>query len=97
MGIWEVRCLFGNEYALDSTIEILKKNGIENAVKLDRRYLSVRFERRDREREEMVKRIVETNHGFIESEAPLGEYDKELARIKMKKLRHAEKKKRSGH
>jgi hypothetical protein len=89
---WEIRCLFGNEYALDMAFVALKKNGIEDVLKLDRRYISIRFGKRDKEREELAKRIVEMNHGFVESEAPLGEYDRKVMEAKIKKLKREEKK-----
>ena len=58
MGTWEIRGLFGNEYAMEQAVEELKKHkGFELAV-LDRRNLSVRFAKRDREAEEMVKRAL---------------------------------------
>lgn len=97
MGIWEIIGLFGNEYALDNTIEDLRENGIDNVVKLDRRYISVRFEKRNKEMEEKAKRIIEINHGFIEAEAPLGEYDKQLRKAKMEKVKKEEKKRKIAH
>ena len=76
MGTWEIRGLFGNEYAMEQAIEELKKHkGFEWAV-LDRRNLSVRFARRDAEAEEVVRRTLEMYHGYAEHEGPLGEYDR---------------------
>ncbi len=76
--MWEIRGLFGNEYAMEQAVEELKKHqGYEWAV-LDRRNLSVRFAKRDPETEEIVKRTFEMYHGFAEHEGPLGEYDREL-------------------
>jgi hypothetical protein len=97
MGMWEIIGLFGNEYALDNTIEDLKENGIDNVVKLDRRYISVRFEKRNKEMEEKAKRIIEFNHGFIEAEAHLGEYDKQLRKAKIEKVKKEEKKRKISH
>ena len=96
--MWEIRGLFGNEYAMEQAIEELRKHqGFEWSV-LDRRNLSVRFPQRDPETEEVVKRTFEMYHGFAEHEGPLGEYDRTRREEKEKKLRkEEEKKKRSGH
>ncbi|MGP8125175.1 MAG: hypothetical protein ACLQEQ_04805 [Nitrososphaerales archaeon] len=89
---WEIRGLFGNEFAMEQAIEELKNHkGFEWAV-LDRRNLSVRFVKRDVESEEIVKRTFEIHHGFVESEAPLGDYDARKEAAKQKKLRKEEKK-----
>lgn len=93
--MWEIRGLFGNEYAMEQAVEELKKHGgLEWAV-LDRRNLSVRLAKRDAETEEMVKRIFEMHHGYPEHVGPLGEYDKLRKDEKEKKLKkEAEKQKR---
>lgn len=92
--LWEIRGLFGNEYAMEQAIEELKKhNGFEWVV-LDRRNLSVRIAERDEGIEGIVKRTFEIHHGFVESEAPLGEYDAKKEAAKRKKLGQ-EKKKRT--
>jgi hypothetical protein len=92
---WEVRGLFGNEYAMEQALEDLKKlEGLE-AVILDRRNLSVRMPTRDEESEAVVKRTIEIHHGYVESEAPLGRYDSKKQEAKLKKMRDAEKKR--GH
>lgn len=89
---WEIRGLFGNEFAMEQAVEELKKHkGFDCAV-LDRRNLSVRFLKRDAETEEIVKRMFETHHGFVESEAPLGDYDAKKEAVRQKKLRREEKK-----
>jgi hypothetical protein len=94
-GVWEIRGLFGNEYAMEQAIEELKKhNGFEYVV-LDRRNLSVRFARRDKETEEVVKRAFEIFHGFTEHEGPLGEYDK-ARHDEMEKKRRKEEKQRQA-
>ena len=94
---WEIRGLFGNEYALERAVDELKKQqGVEYAV-LDRRNLSVRLSKRDEKAEGIVKRTLEICHGFVESEAPLGEYDAKREAEKRKKLESEEKKKRAAH
>lgn len=90
--MWEIRGLFGNEYAMEQAIEELKKHqGYEWAV-LDRRNLSIRFVKRDAEAEELVKRTLEMYHGFTEHEGPLGEYDRQRREAQAKKLEKEEKK-----
>jgi hypothetical protein len=93
-GVWEIRGLFGNEYAMERAIEELKKHkGLEWVV-LDRRNLSVRFARRDSQTEDVVKRAFEIYHGFVEHEAPLGEYDKLRQKERERKERKDEEKKK---
>jgi hypothetical protein len=94
--MWEIRGLFGNEYAMEQAIEELKKHkGYQWAV-LDRRNLSIRFEKRNAETEDLVKRTLEMYHGFAEHEGPLGEYDRQRLAEKEKKLKKEEQKKRAG-
>ena len=95
-GVWEIRGLFGNEYAMEQAIEELKKHeGFEWAV-LDRRNLSVRFPKRDREGEEIVKRTLEMYHGYAEHEGPLGEYDRIRREEREKKMKKEEQKRRQS-
>ena len=92
--VWEIRGLFGNEYAMEQAIEELKKHqGFEYAV-LDRRNLSVRFPTRSEATEAMVKRTLEIYHGFVESEAPLGEFDQRKKAEREKKIKRDEEKRR---
>jgi len=92
--VWEIRGLFGNEYAMEQAIEELKKHeGFEWAV-LDRRNLSIRFPKRSPETEEVVRRTLEMYHGFTEHEGPLGEYDRIRKEEREKKLKKEEEKRR---
>lgn len=95
--MWEIRGLFGNEYAMEQAIEELKKHkGFEWEV-LDRRNLSVRFQKRDPDTEEIVKRAFEMYHGYAEHEGPLGEYESKRREEKEKKRnKEEEKAKREG-
>jgi hypothetical protein len=95
--MWEIRGLFGNEYAMEKAIEELKKHkGFEWTV-LDRRNLSVRFVKRDGEIEEVVKRTFEMYHGYAEHEGPLGEHDRLKREEREKKLKkEAEKIRKSA-
>jgi hypothetical protein len=92
MGVWEIRGLFGNEYALEQAVEELRKHDGYECVVLDRRNISIRFPKRDREVEEMVKRAFEIHHGFAEHEGPLGEYDRNKREEKEKKIKKDEDK-----
>jgi hypothetical protein len=92
---WEIRGLFGNEYALEKAVEELKKeNEGFDLVVLDRRNLSVRLNKRNEKLESIIRRTFEIQHGFVESEAPLGEYDEKKEAIKQKKLKEFEEKKK---
>jgi hypothetical protein len=92
--LWEIRGLFGNEYAMEQAIGELKKHkGFEWEV-LDRRNISVRFAKRDFATEEIVKRAFEMYHGFMEHEGPLGELDRQRRELKEKKLRKDEEKRK---
>ncbi len=97
--LWEIRGLFGNEYAMEQAVEELKKHKGFEWVVLDRRNLSVRLPARDEETEGIVKRTFEIHHGFVESEAPLGKYDsaKKAERLKKLKVDEAKTKKRAAH
>ena len=90
--MWVIRGLFGNEYAMEQAFEELKKHkGFEWEV-LDRRNVSVRFERRDHDTEEVVKRTFEMYHGYAEHEGPLGEYDRLRRQEREKKAKSEEEK-----
>ncbi len=93
-GVWEIRGLFGNEYAMEQAIEELKKHkGLEWTV-IDRRNLSVKFQRRDPQEEEVVRRTLEMYHGFTEHEGPLGEYDAQRREERDNKAKKEAEKKR---
>lgn len=95
---WEIRGLFGNEYALEQALEMLKGDKRLECAVIDRRNLSVRLSKRDAGAEGMVRRTLEIHHGFVESEAPLGEFDSKKEAARQKKLKELEeKRKRSGH
>ena len=96
--LWEIRGLFGNEYALEQAFEMLKGDQRLQCTVIDRRNLSVRLSKRDAKTEEMVKRTFEIHHGFVESEAPLGEFDAKKEAARLKKVKEfEEKRKRGGH
>ena len=91
---WEIRGLFGNEYALETAVEELKKHEGVRCEVLDRRNLSVRLKGRDESLEGIVRRAIEIAHGYVESEAPLGEFERTKQRLKEKKLKEFEEKKK---
>jgi hypothetical protein len=93
--LWEIRGLFGNEYAMERAVEELKKYKGFELVVLDRRNLSARMDERDEETEGIVKRIFEIHHGYVESEAPLGEYDALRQAKIQKKVRETEKRRKT--
>ena len=94
MATWEIRGLFGNEYALELAVEALKKqSGVEWTV-LDRRNLSVRLSRRNPQTEAVVRRTFEICHGWVESEAPLGKYEAKRAEEKERRAKKDEKKRK---
>lgn len=92
-GNWEVRGLFGNEYAMESAIDELKKlEKVPEFKVLDRRNLQVIMNKSDTENRQLVKNIIKIAHGFVESDAPLGEYDAKRAEVKRKKMKEYEEK-----
>jgi hypothetical protein len=94
-GDWEVRGLFGNEYALERAVDEIKK--MEKApqfVVLDRRNLKVVLSKDDPETSKLVRNIITIAHGFVESDAPLGAFDKKKADLKAKKLKADEEKRK---
>jgi hypothetical protein len=95
-GNWEVRGLFGNEYALERAVDEIKKmDKAPDYAVLDRRNLRVVLYKNDAQTKALVKNIITIAHGFVESDAPLGSFDKKKAEEKAKKLKaEAEKKKR---
>jgi hypothetical protein len=97
--MWEIRGLFGNEYAMEQAIEELKKHSGYEWVVLDRRNLSVRLTKRDSVTEEVVKRTIEIYHGYPEHAGPLGEYDamRQKERDKKRRKEEAKKKRQSAH
>jgi hypothetical protein len=93
---WEVRGLFGNEYALERAVDEIKKMDKAPEFKvLDRRNLSVVLSKNDAETKALVRNIITIAHGFVESDAPVGAFEKNKAEQKAKKLKdEAEKRKR---
>jgi hypothetical protein len=92
---WEVRGLFGNEYALERAVdEIRKMDKAPEFAVLDRRNLKVVLSKNDLETKKLVRNIITIAHGFVESDAPLGVFDKKKAEQKAKKLKAAEEKKK---
>jgi hypothetical protein len=94
-GDWEVRGLFGNEYALERAVdEIRKMDKAPDYTVLDRRNLKVVLSRNDAQTKALVRNIITIAHGFVESDAPLGSFDKKKAEQKAKKLKAEEEKRK---
>ncbi len=92
--LWEVNGLFGNEYALESAVEELKKvEGIELSV-LDRRNLRVSLKNDNVEMRDLIKNIIKIAHGFVENDGPSGEMDRKIAKKKLEKVKATEAKKK---
>jgi hypothetical protein len=92
-GDWEVRGLFGNEYALERAVDEIKKmDKAPDFTVLDRRNLKVVLSKNDTQTKALVKNIITIAHGFVESDAPLGSFDKKKAEQKAKKLKAEEEK-----
>jgi hypothetical protein len=92
---WEIRGLFGNEFAMEQAVEELKNHkGVVWEV-VDRRNLSVRLVKRDAATEGLVRQTIETHHGYVEHEGLLGHYDKvKLKEHDKKRKKDEEKRKR---
>jgi hypothetical protein len=94
-GDWEVRGLFGNELAMEDAIEGLKKlEKVPEFRVLDRRNLQVVLAKKDSKTKELVKNVIKIAHGYVEADAPLGQYDKKKAEIKRKKMKEYEEKRK---
>jgi hypothetical protein len=94
-GDWEVRGLFGNEYAMENAVDELKKmERVPEFKVLDRRNLSVIVSKGDTKTRGLVRNIITIAHGFVEADGPLGQYDAEKAEIKRKKLKEYEEKRK---
>lgn len=94
-GNWEVRGLFGNEVAMEDAIAGLKKlDKVPEFRILDRRNLQVIVSKSDAKNRELVKNVIKIAHGFVEADAPIGQYDAKRAEIKRKKMKEYEEKRR---
>lgn len=92
-GDWEVRGLFGNEFAMETAIDGLKKlEKVPDFKVLDRRNLQVVVNKSDTKSRNLVKNVIKIAHGFVEADAPLGQYDAKRAEIKKKKMKEYEEK-----
>ena len=94
-GDWEVRGLFGNELAMEDAIDGLRRlEKVPEFKVLDRRNLQVVLTKSDSKTRELVKNVIKIAHGFVEADAPLGQYDKKKAEIKRKKMKEYEEKRK---
>ncbi len=96
-GDWEVRGLFGNEYAMENAVDELKKlEQVPEFKVIDRRNLSVVMSKRDTKTRDLVRNIIVIAHGFVEADAPFGQYEAKQAEIKRKKLKEYEAKRKKA-
>src|ERR1700730_512549 len=96
-GDWEVRGLLGNERALENAVDELKKlDKVPDFKVLDRRNLQVVLTERDTKTRDLVKNVITIAHGYVEADAPLGQYDAKKAELKRKKLKEYEEKKKAA-
>ena len=94
-GDWEVRGIFGNELAMEDAVEGLKKlDKVPDFRVLDRRNLQVVLSKNDAKGRDLVKNVIKIAHGFVEADAPLGQYDKKRAETKRKKMKEYEEKRK---
>ncbi len=92
---WELRGLFGNEYALERAVDEIKKmERTPEFVVLDRRNLKVVLSKDDTDAKMLVRNIITIAHGFVESDAPLGVFDRKMEERKAKKLKADEEKRK---
>lgn len=92
-GNWEVRGLFGNEFAMENAIDGLKKlEKVPDIKVLDRRNLQVVLNKNDTKSRDLVKNVIKIAHGYVESDTPLGRYDAIKAEKKAKKMKEYEEK-----
>ncbi len=61
---------------------------------LDRRNLKVVLSKNDGDAKQLVRNIITIAHGWVESDAPLGAFDKKKAEQKAKKLKAEEEKRK---
>lgn len=92
--LWEVRGLFGNEYAMEGAVEEIKKLEDVRYRVLDRRNLQVLLGHDDEEKKALVKNIIKIAKGHIDGDAPLGELDRQREKHRLEKLKEYEEKKK---
>jgi len=96
-GDWEVRGIFGNEYALEAAVDELKRlESVPEFKVLDRRNLQVVVSKNDAKTRGLVRNVIKMSHGFVEADGPVGEYDAKRAAIKQKKMKEYEEKRKAA-
>lgn len=92
--LWEVDGIFGNEYAMENAVNELKKlQGIELEVR-DRRNLRVIMNSDGEEMRNLVKNAITIAHGFVESDAPAGEFDRKMEKKRLARAKELENRKK---
>lgn len=93
--LWEVRGLFGNEYAMENAVEEIRKLKDVQYKMLDRRNLQVVLKRGDESTKALVRNIIKIAHGYVEGEGVPGEIDREKEKRRLEKVKEFEEKKRA--
>lgn len=94
--LWEVRGLFGNEYAMENAVEEIKKLKDVQYKMLDRRNLQVVLRQNDESTKALIKNIIKIAHGYVEGEGAPGEIDKEKQKRRLEKIKEDEEKRKRG-
>ena len=92
--LWEVRGLFGNEYAMENAVEEIRKLKDVQYKMLDRRNLQVVLKRDDESTMALVRNIIKIAHGYVEGEGVPGEIDREKEKRRIEKVKGFEEKRK---
>ncbi len=92
--LWEVRGLFGNEYAMENAVDEIRKLKDVQFKMLDRRNLQVVLKRGDKGTKALVRNIIKIAHGYVEGEGVPGEIDREKEKLRLEKVKGVEEKRK---
>ncbi|MBI2649547.1 MAG: hypothetical protein HYW93_07855 [Thaumarchaeota archaeon] len=93
--LWEVRGLFGNEYAMENAVDEIRKLKNVQYKMLDRRNLQVVLKRGDESTKALVRNIIKIAHGYVEGEGVPGEIDRDKEKRRLEKVKESKEKKRA--
>lgn len=94
--LWEVRGLFGNEYAMETAVEEIKRLKDVQYKMLDRRNLQVVVRKSDEGTKALIRNIIKIAHGYVEGEGAPGEIDREKEKRRIEKMKESEEKRKRG-
>ncbi len=92
--LWEVRGLFGNEYAMENAVDEIRKLKYVQYKMLDRRNLQVVLKRGDESTKALVRNIIKIAHGYVEGEGVPGEIEREKEKLRLEKVKGIEQKRK---